>query len=194
MGFAEMRFLYPIIPLLIAPLIYLIIELLKSLIDLIIKIMLKIKRFKKTSEKYLTKEKTSILIYIIITTPIISQSIFTFDNVKSDSMSELIEYKIAGEYLRDKVQPDDILIARKLNYLYYIGKGSIQGIPGYNLSEFYSGIQSVNFIIICERIEVRRLTFLELLLDPLDPSIPAYLKCIFSYNETRRRITIYEII
>ena len=194
MGFAEMRFLYPIIPLLIAPLIYLIIELLKSLIDLIIKIMLKIKRFKKTSEKYLAEEKTSILIYIIITAPIIFQLNFTLYEVKSDKMSELIEFKIAGVYLQDKVQPDDILIARKQNYLYYIGKGSIQGIPGYNLSEFYLGIQSVNFVIICERIEVRRLPFLELLLDPLDPSIPAYLKCIFSYNETGRRIAIYEII
>lgn len=194
MGFARMRFLYPIIPLLIAPLIYLIIEFLKSLIDLIIKIMLKIKRFKKTSEKYLTEEKTSILIYIIITTPIIFQFIFTLDNVKSDNMSELIEFKIAGVYLQDKVQPDDILIARKFNYLYYIGKGRIQGIPGYNLSEFYLGIQSVNFVIICERLEAKKLPFLKSLLDPSYPSIPAFLKCIFFYNQTGRRITIYEII
>ena len=189
-----MRFLFPIIPLLIAPLIYLIIEFLKSLIDLIIKIVLKFKRFNKTSKKYIVEEKTSILIYIIITTPIIFQIYFTFDEVKSDKMSEFIEFKIVGEYLQDKVQPDDILIARKQNYLYYIGKGSIHGIPGYNLSDVYLGIRSANFIIICERIEVRRRPFLELLLDHLDPSIPAFLKCIFSYNETGRRIAVYEII
>ena len=110
---------------------------------------------------------------------IIFQLNFTFDNVISDSMSELIEFKIAGEYLHDEVQPDDILIARKLNYLYFIGKGSIQWVPAYNLSDFYLGIQSVNFLIICERLEAKRFPFLKLLLDPSYSGMPVFLRCIF---------------
>ncbi|KKN50699.1 hypothetical protein LCGC14_0630080 [marine sediment metagenome] len=131
--------------------------------------------------------------FFLISTPIIFQFYFTFNKIEYEYKSQKIEFRIAGEFLQNKVHPDDIIIAVNRNYLYYIGIGSIQGVNVKTLDDFFLVVQSVNFTIICERIEVERVPFLNLLLDPLDPMIPAFLKCIFSYYDTGRRILIYEI-
>jgi len=54
-------------------------------------------------------------------------------------------------------------------------------------------IQSADFLIICERIELLRRPELDFLLNPLNETTLNYLESIFTFNEPGRSIVIYNI-
>lgn len=190
MGFALFRFLYPILPLLIAPLIFIVIFVLNHVFKLLQKFRLKIR---KLNNKVIRKELISKFISMFLILLLSVQFFGTIVDIAFDR-DEAVEYKIAGEFLKEKVNDEDIIIAGFRNYLYYIGKGNIIGLPdSTDINKFFIEIQYADYLIICKRIEVAYANELNFLLNVTDSKIPGYLNPIFIYNETGKAIVIYNI-
>jgi len=189
-GFARFRFLYPILPLLIAPLIFIVIFVLNYIFKLLQKLRLKIRKLNnKAIRKELISKIISLFLILLLSVQFLGS---TIDIVLH--RDEAVEYKIVGEFLKEKVNDDDIIIARFRNYLYYIGKGNIPGLPdSRDINNFFIEIQYADYLIICKRIEVAYQNELNFLLNITDSNIPEYLDPIFTYNETGKAIVIYNI-
>ena len=115
----------------------------------------------------------------------------------SREIEEKLEYKIAGDFLKDRVNANDIVIMQKYNYLYYIGDCVPGDYPSVSLSAetTFKNIMEMNakYLIYSERIEAKGRAHLNLLFDPSDENIPEEFVLIFQYNKTGKRIVIYEI-
>ena len=190
-----MRYIFPIIPLLIAPLIFLIIILLEKLGKFLTKVFLKIKKSDK--KHFFNKKKISQYTSIVLITIVSFQFIVSINSASYQNSIEKVEYKVAGKYLRDMVEEDDVLALFRLNYIYYIGDLGYEIIrfpASDNLSYFFSFIKFADYIIICERIEVYQRPDLEFLLNSSHEDVPNYFNVIYTNNMTDRRIVIYEIL
>lgn len=141
------------------------------------------------------------LLQLILTMYILGQFVVANVIVESKFESEFVEYKIAGEFLKNKITPDDTIYLYNRNYLYYMGEPLPKcmrfpyafdvegGIP-----EIILSMKNASYIIISERIEVHHKRYLRFLLNPQDESIPDFLEPIFIYNVTNRKIVIYQVV
>jgi len=191
----KMRYLFPIIPLLIAPLIFLIIKLLEKLGKFLTKVFLKIKKSDK--KHFYNKKKISQYTSIVLITIVSLQFIVSINSASYQNSMEKVEYKVAGEKLRDMVEKDDVLALFHMNYIYYIGDlgyDIIRFPASDNLSYFFSFIKFADYIVICERIEAYKRPDLEFLLNASHEDVPNYFNVIYTNNKTDRRIVIYEIL
>ncbi|MFX1391995.1 MAG: glycosyltransferase family 39 protein [Promethearchaeota archaeon] len=192
MGFAELRFLFPILPFLIAPLIFIVLKLLDFFLRNIVLVFEKLNKFNKN---FLRDKRISYCISIIIAIFFVFQLISSYDRVILYKKIERVEYRIAGEFLRDKIDENDKIIGNKKNYRYYIGKGVILNVPNAeNINQFFLDIQSADYLIICEALEVFSYPELDFLLNTSSVDIPDFLIPIYNYEKPGRRIVIYEIL
>jgi len=194
MGFIKKRFLYPILPLLVAPLIY-------SLNNLMTFILNKIKII---SEKYSlkignffsTKHQKSFFFLVLIMSPFIFfQFSASFHTISWQHENERVEFKITGEFLNDRIEENDIIVVRKQNYLYYMKFCRYRSYPSTNnLTQFFNELRSTDYLIVAERMEVQFRPDLGFLLNTSSEIIPNYINPIFQYNKTNRKIVIYEVL
>lgn len=195
MGYSFMRFLFPIISLLVASIIFIIMKSIIYFLNLLRYMIFKFKKLKSKFSKLFRKERIAIYTSLIFSTIVIGQLFFTFNKVIIHNNTDRIEYKIVGEFLKDIIDSDEKILSRKRNYEYYLGKGDFIGLPdSSNVTIFLLGVKSYDYLIISERIEILYRPELEFLLDPFNEDIPMYLESIFLFNETGRRIIIYRIV
>lgn len=202
LGWSDLRFILPILPLMLAPLIYLLISIF-TIISKLFRRFIKInkKRYNENHTFQMRIKRKSQLLQLILTMYILGQFVVANVIVESKFESEFVEYKIAGEFLKNKITPDDTIYLYNINYLYYLG----EPLPKYmkfpyafdvegGIPEIILSMKNASYIIISERIEVHHKQYLKFLLNPQDESIPDFLEPIFIYNVTNREIVIYQVV
>ena len=155
--------------------------------------MLRFRNLKKTALYFFNSKKISIYISFILILWLAAQLFITLQTVNWHHNNERVEFRIAGEYLKGEINPNNTITYRKRNYEYYIGKGNFVKLPDReNITRFFQEIEAIDYLIISKRIEVQFSPELKFLLDPFDDNIPDFLVPVFIYNVSTKRIVIYK--
>ncbi len=199
MGFLEFRFLIPVIPFIMGSFIFVLIQFINALKVLITKIIHRKKGIGDTIKLFRKNEKVMVASVLILSLFVGMQLTITTASLPySRETEEIVEYKIAGDFLKERVSANDIVIMQKYNYLYYIGDCIAGDYPAANLlaETAFEQILEMNaqYLIYSERIEGYLLVNLNLLYNPSNENIPEEFELIFQNNETGKRIVIYEIL
>lgn len=193
MGKFQTRFIFPIIPFIIAYLIYEIIctiEAIYSFLKKIIVMCISRNKSKKPQKEY-PLEKMFILLFIIY---VIFQSSIALFTITGSYQNELIEYKIAGDFLRDKISTEDKVAMVRKNYIYYIGDCQYSDYPSSeNKTQFFMDLEEfqVTLMIISVRNDLHYRPDLWFLIDPYNEFIPENVNLLYIKNDTVNKIAIY---
>ncbi len=191
MGKFQTRFIFPIIPFIIAYLIYLLISTVDIIFLFLKKIFLKFfSSIKTTNKRFL--EKSFFVLFIIYAIFQFSIGIFI---INGSYQNELVEYKIAGDFLKDKVSPEDKIAMVRKNYIYYIENIQYSDYPSSeNKTQFFRDLEDygVTYMIISVRNDLNYRPDLRFLIDPYSEYIPDNVNLLFISNSTPNKIVIYK--
>ncbi len=149
MGYSYMRFLFPIISLLVASIIFIIMKFTTYFLNLLRYRIFKFKKFNSKFSKLYRKERIEIYMSVIFSTIVIGQLFFSFNSIIIFNNTDRKEYKIAGEFLKDFIDSNEKILSRKRNYEYYLGKGDFIGLPdSSNLTIFLLAVKPYNYLIL----------------------------------------------